>query len=82
MAGTISLMILRLAFLLSLSALPAAADLTADQFQRLHRELQPPKEAWTTIPWHSSLIPAQHQAAEENKPLFIWAMDGHPLGCT
>lgn len=72
----------RLTLFLALTALPAAAELNEADFQHLHRELQPPEEAWTTIPWQSSLIPAQHQAAEEKKPLFIWAMDGHPLGCT
>ena len=27
-------------------------------------------------------IIAQAQAAAAGKPIFIWAMDGHPLGCT
>ena len=60
----------------------AAAEISPEDFQRLHKELRPPKEAWTTIPWHSSLIPAQQKALAEGKPLFIWAMDGHPMGCT
>jgi hypothetical protein len=28
------------------------------------------------------LLEAQRIAAEAKKPIFIWAMDGHPLGCT
>ena len=40
------------------------------------------EEPWRTIPWETSLIEAQNIAARENKPLFIWAMDGHPLACT
>ena len=67
---------------LALTSAFAAAELTPGQFQQLHQDLQPPHEAWTTIPWHSSLIPAQHKALAEGKPLFIWAMDGHPMGCT
>ena len=67
---------------LLLSAALASAELSPEQFQQLHKELQPPKEAWTTIPWHSSIIPAQQMARKKGKPLFIWAMDGHPLGCT
>lgn len=39
-------------------------------------------EAWRTIPWKTNLIKAQHLAVAESKPIFIWAMDGHPLGCT
>lgn len=41
-----------------------------------------PDEPWRTIPWKISLIEAQNLAAESRKPIFIWAMDGHPLGCT
>ncbi len=58
-------------------------QLTDEEFRRLHRELQPsPNEPWLTIPWKISLLDAQQAAARENKPIFIWAMDGHPLGCT
>ncbi len=38
--------------------------------------------AWRTIDWQTDLIVAQQRAVEQQKPLFIWAMDGHPLGCT
>ncbi len=43
---------------------------------------QPQNAAWRTIPWQTDLIDAQHLAVEQQKPLFVWAMDGHPLGCT
>jgi hypothetical protein len=57
--------------------------LTEAEFQKLHRELQPdPKAMWRTIPWKTSVLDAQAAAAREGKPIFIWAMDGHPLGCT
>ncbi len=69
-----------------LAALPVsllAAELTQPEFERLHRELRPADdEPWLTIPWRITLLGAQQTAAEEKKPLFIWAMDGHPLGCT
>ena len=62
---------------------PAFAEITADEFQKLHRELRPAADApWRSIPWKISLLDAQRQAIAEKKPLFIWAMDGHPLGCT
>jgi len=61
----------------------SALGLTESEFQKLHRELQPnPKATWRTIPWKTSLLDAQAAAAREGKPIFIWAMDGHPLGCT
>ena len=57
--------------------------ISEEEFLKLHAQLQPdPKEPWRTIPWKISLLDAQRVAAETRKPLFIWAMDGHPLGCT
>lgn len=53
------------------------------RFRELHAQLtQSEKERWQTVPWQIDLIAAQHLAAEAKKPLFLWAMDGHPLGCT
>ena len=60
-----------------------AEQLTDAKFRELHKELQPAgNEPWRTIPWKIALLDAQRNAAKENKPIFIWAMDGHPLGCT
>jgi hypothetical protein len=64
-------------------ALLLTGELTVDEFTTLHQQLQPPKEeAWRSIPWKISLLEAREIAAEQQKPIFIWAMDGHPLGCT
>ena len=61
----------------------SAQELTHAKFLQLHKQLRPsPDEVWRTIPWKISLIDAQHLAAQVRKPIFIWAMDGHPLGCT
>ena len=61
---------------------PAVA-LDSDSFAKLHSELKPdPSETWRQIPWKISVLEGQRLAAREGKPLFIWAMDGHPLGCT
>ena len=60
-----------------------AADFTDAEFHKLHAELQQDDTAlWRTIPWKTSVLDAQQLAADEQKPIFIWAMDGHPLGCT
>jgi hypothetical protein len=53
------------------------------EFARLHESVcAAANDAWRTIPWETSLLAAQRAAVEQAKPLFIWAMDGHPLGCT
>ncbi len=57
-------------------------DFLFDEFEKLHASLVPTNEVWKTIPWEVDLLAAQRKAADEDKLLFIWAMDGHPLGCT
>ncbi len=65
------------------SAKVHAETLTDAKFRELHAQLQPSgDEPWRTIPWKIAILDAQRTAASENKPIFIWAMDGHPLGCT
>ena len=58
--------------------------LSAGQFKLLHAAVAPngPAERWAEIPWQTDLAAARQIAARENKPLFMWVMDGHPLGCT
>ncbi len=76
-------MLLGALVLLSLDGAAWGEELTESEFRRLHQELQPnADEAWRTIPWKINLLDAQRAAAQEGKPIFIWAMDGHPLGCT
>jgi len=67
-----------------LAASPGQAQsLTQERFRELHQELQPSADdPWRTIPWKTSLLEAQQQACKTKQPIFIWAMDGHPLGCT
>ena len=52
------------------------------EFNKLHRELQPPRdEPWRTIPWKMSITDACLLAAKEKKPLMMRVRSGHPLGC-
>jgi hypothetical protein len=66
---------------------PAAAGavepIPAGQFKALHALIKPQKgeEKWTRIPWLTSLWEARKRAAAEGKPILLWEMDGHPLGC-
>ena len=40
------------------------------------------EDAWASIPWEIDLWRARRAAAEAGKPIVLWEMDGHPLGCT
>ncbi len=65
------------------SAAVASAETGLFQLDRFEAECRASlAEPWRTIPWETSLIEAQNIAAREKKPIFIWAMDGHPLACT
>lgn len=46
--------------------------------------LEPEAEAraWQSIPWRTSFHAGLAAAAESKRPLLLWLMNGHPLGCT
>lgn len=63
----------------------AAADpVPADQFADLQKVIRPSssEDRWASIPWRISLWEARKEAARDGKPILLWEMDGHPLGCT
>ena len=37
---------------------------------------------WTQIDWQPDLKTGIAKAAESGKPILLWTMNGHPLGCT
>ena len=37
---------------------------------------------WQKIPWRSQYWTAVVEAQAADKPILLWAMNGHPLGCT
>ncbi len=39
------------------------------------------EDPFAEIPWQTSLWDARTLAAKEGKPILLWEMDGHPLGC-
>ena len=75
-------------FLLALclpSGIVRAADpIPAGQLSTLHALIRPAagEDRWAGIPWRTSLWQARQEAARAGKPILLWEMDGHPLGCT
>ena len=44
-----------------------------------------PKEselAWRTVGWRGTLGEAWLEAQKKDMPILLWAMNGHPCGCT
>jgi hypothetical protein len=60
-----------------------AEPIRPEQFRALHTLIKPKaaEEKWEQIPWLASLWEARQRAAREGKPILLWEMDGHPLGC-
>ncbi|MBY0228502.1 MAG: hypothetical protein K2W96_04400 [Gemmataceae bacterium] len=57
-----------------------AAPLDLDKLQATIRPAKG-EDAWADIPWMTDLWEARKVAAREGKPILLWEMDGHPLGC-
>ncbi len=70
--------------LLIAGLVPAAEPIPPDQFAALHALVKPAasEDRWARIPWRTSLWQARQEAAKAGKPILLWEMDGHPLGCT
>jgi hypothetical protein len=70
--------------MLACGGAPVAVAAPAQTAEQLIEVISPAKSeaAWLSIPWETDLAVARRKAAAENKPIFLWEMDGHPLGCT
>ncbi len=69
---------------LVLAAPAASQTLDWTSFERLRDAILPraDEERWLAIGWRASFLDAVREAQAERKPLLLWAMNGHPLGCT
>lgn len=69
--------------LLALAAL-RAEELTPQTLDAWIERISPrPDELrWREVPWRPVFADAVVEAEEAGRPLLIWAMNGHPLGCT
>ena len=62
----------------------SAETVKKDNFTKI-RDLVMPKPAeiaWRDIPWRATYWDAVCDAQKEDKPIMLFAMNGHPMGCT
>jgi hypothetical protein len=80
----IRLAVLCSAGLAVVGAVHSADPVAVGQFAALQALIKPSagEDKWAEIPWQTDLWAARRLAAREGKPLLLWEMDGHPLGCT
>lgn len=59
--------------------------LSTAEIERVHRLIKPQRgeSRWMEIDWHPSVWEARQKAAQEGKPLLLWAGSGGapPAGC-
>lgn len=65
-------------------ASPVRADDTPADWRAIEAKILPtPDEtAWQAIGWETRFFDAVKKAQREKKPILLWAMNGHPNGCT
>lgn len=67
---------------LILCALPQSPDAASLEAWRDHIAPRAVETRWQQIDWRPTLGDGLRDAAAEQRPLLLWLMNGHPLGCT
>ena len=59
-------------------------DLNENTYKMWQDFIKPTKKelAWAEIPWRSTFYDGLIDSDQYQKPLLLWVMNGHPLGCT
>lgn len=70
--------------LLTIAAVPGLAQtLDHGNLEKWRSYIRPEgDEPWRELPWHASFLDGVVKAGTDKKPVLLWAMSGHPLGCT
>ena len=69
---------------LLISLAPQAVVPDAQNFREWITFIQPDarEQAYKDIAWRNEFWPAVQEARELGRPILLWTMNGHPLGCT
>jgi hypothetical protein len=84
MKSAIHLLSFGLIWLVAAPAASAVEPIRPEQFDKLRALIKPGQgeDRWSQIPWQTDLLQARKLAAAQGRPMLLWEMDGHPLGCT
>ena len=84
MRPTTRIFLIGLAWLSTVAGVAAVEPIRPGQVDKLAAIIKPgaDEDKWATIPWMTNLWEARKLAAQQGKPILLWEMDGHPLGCT
>lgn len=64
-------------------AASSSESLSDAQFELLRQFILPTSDEakWRETPWLPSIEDGRVKGTAQNRPLFVWAMNGDPLGC-
>lgn len=70
--------------LLVLAAPSTAGELTRSSWKQVFDDVVPDASdcRWQAVGWRPTLWDAVIEANAEEKPILLWAMNGHALACT
>ena len=62
----------------------AKVDLKWDEVEAWREHIEPTDTElkWMKIPWLPTFSEGIVEGAKASKPILLWTMNGHPLGCT
>jgi hypothetical protein len=65
-------------------AAPPPGDLSDETFTRWRDQIRPKSDemCFTTVHWLPTFWDGVIAAQKQEKPILLWAMNGHPLACT
>ena len=69
---------------MTLEKITASTKLTEGSYSNVRNSVltRPPNELWTDISWRPNLAESIREAREQDKPILLWMMNGHPCGMT
>jgi len=69
---------------IALAGSTTAQELTDATYAKWRDYVLPTEKdlAYKAIPWRASFWEAVVEAQAKDRPILLWAMNGHPLGCT
>ncbi|MBZ0138036.1 MAG: hypothetical protein K8I27_16895 [Planctomycetes bacterium] len=75
---------LALLLLIPLTATFSAEELTDKSYDRIRAHVLPneDEEAWQKVNWRATFWDGVIDAQKEDKPIMLFAMNGHPFACT
>lgn len=65
-------------------AIPQVVEPNAANYEQWLKFIQPDakEQAYKEIPWRNHFWTAVQEAKDLGRPILLWTMNGHPLGCT